>query len=809
MTAVLLPNGKQQFFTTPGVPAVGYKLATFAAGTAVNQTTWADAFQVGANPNPIILDARGEAVIFWNGAYKVQLQDTTGAVIWTVDNVSSAIQAPSASLIPSVDNTFTLGSPAFSWANLYLGPNHAPAFDATTGNIGYFARTAAEITAGVIPVSFAIPSHSAIGAVLPERYGAIGNGNAADTANGTLDTIAIGNAVLVASATGCPIILSRQYIAVPTVVTAQEGMGITVAWLMKTNLHVVAERGASITLANSQSTDAAPKNLALFFTNSVLSNISFRGIIFDMNGANNTVSPGRLNNVASTGASGTGATATITFAAQPFACTIGSGVIVSGITPAGYNGNQIVSASTVNSISYLNATVGAQTVAGQLNGGYNQTFGMGAIIVSGTPAGVAARIDDAWVDGCTFKNCPGASQLVCAQSNTSGVTLGKRWTIRNNLFINGGTDHSDYTAVYAYCDDVVCDGNVFWQDNPPHTIGLTGGSSAYEIHGSSHRFVNNHVFNYRNGMYVANNLASVVTDSIIANNQFQTSDWGVILFNGTPTFGVDGILIQDNEFFFSNYTYLGQTTIRAGVTFQGQSGSPQQYAVQNVKISGNKFEFAGTSLYSNGVRWDTVVTVANQVCSNLSITDNQVIGATEGVYLLTNVANKQGYTEIKRNQFIALTPDSLANQPIGIHINPTGGISTLCVDGNDFIDERGAPTFATGMFFQAGIITDFFFGQQTFKGLTSFSFNNSATFTNIRSSFVNNGSQANVADAGTITHSAAFTGILPRSINLTPSIAGTVASLTSITQPTCVVALKVSTTGAAAANQTVYFAANY
>jgi hypothetical protein len=154
MPAVLLPEGRQQFFTTPGVPAVGYKLATFAAGTSTPQTTWADALKVSANPNPIILDARGEAVIFWEGAYKVQLQDASGAPIWTVDGVNSPF---SASLIPSADNAYTLGSPTFSWANVYVGPNHAPVLDTSSGNLGYIARTAVEIAAGVTPVNFSYP----------------------------------------------------------------------------------------------------------------------------------------------------------------------------------------------------------------------------------------------------------------------------------------------------------------------------------------------------------------------------------------------------------------------------------------------------------------------------------------------------------------------------------------------------------------------------------------------------------------------------------------------------------------------------
>lgn len=160
MTAVVLPQGKQQFFTTAGVPAAGYKLATFDAGTTNPKTTWLDAGQVGANTNPIILDARGEAVIFWNGAYKVQLQDSTGAVIWTVDGVSTQLPSLTQSLIPSADNTYDIGSAAFSWRQIYVGPNDAVVFDTATGNVGYWERTNLEIAAALVPTNkFYPPGH--------------------------------------------------------------------------------------------------------------------------------------------------------------------------------------------------------------------------------------------------------------------------------------------------------------------------------------------------------------------------------------------------------------------------------------------------------------------------------------------------------------------------------------------------------------------------------------------------------------------------------------------------------------------------
>lgn len=83
--ASLLPNGKQSFETSAGTPLVGGRLYTYAAGTTTPKATYADAAETTPNTNPVILDARGEATVFWSGAYKVQLRDALDAVIWTVD----------------------------------------------------------------------------------------------------------------------------------------------------------------------------------------------------------------------------------------------------------------------------------------------------------------------------------------------------------------------------------------------------------------------------------------------------------------------------------------------------------------------------------------------------------------------------------------------------------------------------------------------------------------------------------------------------------------------------------------------------
>jgi len=85
--ATLLPEGKQSFENSAGTPLVGGKLYTYDAGTSTPRVTYQDAAGTVPNTNPIILDARGEATVFWSGAYKVVLKDASDVTIWTVDQV--------------------------------------------------------------------------------------------------------------------------------------------------------------------------------------------------------------------------------------------------------------------------------------------------------------------------------------------------------------------------------------------------------------------------------------------------------------------------------------------------------------------------------------------------------------------------------------------------------------------------------------------------------------------------------------------------------------------------------------------------
>lgn len=85
--ATLLPEGKQSFTDAAGKPLVGGKVYTYDAGTSSPRPTYQDAAGTVPNTNPVVLDARGEATIFWSGAYKVVLKDASDDTIWSVDEV--------------------------------------------------------------------------------------------------------------------------------------------------------------------------------------------------------------------------------------------------------------------------------------------------------------------------------------------------------------------------------------------------------------------------------------------------------------------------------------------------------------------------------------------------------------------------------------------------------------------------------------------------------------------------------------------------------------------------------------------------
>ena len=98
--------------------------------------------------------------------------------------------------------------------------------------------------------------------------------------------------------------------------------------------------------------------------------INFKvGTGITVTGINNTV----------TGASGTGTTATVTFSGG-ITFPVGTSVTISGINPSGYNGTYLITASSSGSVSFSNVTTGTYVSGGVISGqgGYNGTFSVTA-----------------------------------------------------------------------------------------------------------------------------------------------------------------------------------------------------------------------------------------------------------------------------------------------------------------------------------------------------------------------------------------------------------------------------------------------
>lgn len=88
--ASLSPPPKLQFFGSDGLPLVGGKLYTYAAGTTTPLATYVDHNGVTQNTNPVILDSNGEADVWLpdTTSYKYVLKDANDVTLYTVDYVA-------------------------------------------------------------------------------------------------------------------------------------------------------------------------------------------------------------------------------------------------------------------------------------------------------------------------------------------------------------------------------------------------------------------------------------------------------------------------------------------------------------------------------------------------------------------------------------------------------------------------------------------------------------------------------------------------------------------------------------------------
>jgi hypothetical protein len=106
MIATLSPSPKMQFFTAAGTPLVGGKLFTYASGTTVPLATYTTSAATTENTNPVILDSRGEAnVWFGPSRYTLVLKDSLDNLIWTVSGVNSVLGVQNPTIVAAAGQT--------------------------------------------------------------------------------------------------------------------------------------------------------------------------------------------------------------------------------------------------------------------------------------------------------------------------------------------------------------------------------------------------------------------------------------------------------------------------------------------------------------------------------------------------------------------------------------------------------------------------------------------------------------------------------------------------------------------------------
>jgi hypothetical protein len=79
---------KFKAFDSNGLELIGGKLYSYEPGTVIPKATYQDEACTIPNTNPVVLDANGEAVVYFDGTYDIALYDSDDTLVWTMSGLS-------------------------------------------------------------------------------------------------------------------------------------------------------------------------------------------------------------------------------------------------------------------------------------------------------------------------------------------------------------------------------------------------------------------------------------------------------------------------------------------------------------------------------------------------------------------------------------------------------------------------------------------------------------------------------------------------------------------------------------------------
>jgi len=330
------------------------------------------------------------------------------------------------------------------------------------------------------------------------------------------------------------------------------------------------------------------------------------------------------------------------------------------------------------------------------SGVYNKYICSAFLVSGSTPTvGVDARIMNSKFTNLWIENSPGVTCIGLGQSNNPSV-LGFNVEIAGCVFYNNGLDTDDHSSVYMFGENIDVHDNTFYASTMSN--GTQGPRVAAELHGARNNFHDNDVYNYYQGVFVAQNGTNLSYNMNVSSNSFVCSTYGVVLFDEGGGPGLEKITISNNTIWITNdFPVVGQKKFGIGLN--------ASYGTRQIVVSGNfvnntdTYDSVGLYAYSLlvGSKISDVLIANNEFSGfpisigigrgidartdNIVVCDNLIVNVTPSTTTPTFTqgisisAATHGYIKIINNTI-------LSTAYYGVYFDTLASCEYLYMDGN-------------------------------------------------------------------------------------------------------------------------------